>query len=192
MIISHDYKFVFVANTKAASTSIEAALSQFDSGNYVNLKPQWHSKHASLSTIHTHFPAIDNYFKFGFIRNPFDWVVSWYNFRKKVNNSNNTKNIKFKDWLINLNSTAYNFIGLGLNVKQSDILTSPFINLDFIGQYENIDSDFNQVCNRIGIPPTSLPNYNTSKNVESKDYYDRESLEFVQSFFAKDFDLFNS
>lgn len=192
MIISHDYKFVFVANTKSASTSIEATLSKFDSGNYVNLEPQWHSKHASLSTIHNQFPEIDNYFKFGFIRNPFDWIVSWYNFRKKVNNSNNTKNIKFKDWLMNLNSTAYDFIGLGLNVKQSDILTSPLINLDFMGKHQNVCSDLDKACKQIGIPPVQLPNHNTSKNVESKDYYDSESLEFVHRIFAKDFDLFNS
>lgn len=89
MIVSYRHGFVFVSNPKAASTSIEAALSGFDERPDLNT--------TDLPGFYTarHMPAIEirerlgrdqwsGMFTFGIIRHPGDWVVSQltYNYRR--------------------------------------------------------------------------------------------------------------
>jgi hypothetical protein len=52
--------------------------------------------------------------------------------------------------------------------------------INFIGDFENLQEDFNSVCNQIGIPPYELPHYNQSKHKHWSEYYDKELLEFVK------------
>lgn len=188
MICSDTHGFVFVANTKAASTSIHVALATYDSGKTITTKLEHHAKHARMNQISAEFPETKNYFKFGVIRNPLEWVVSWYTFRKLVSNKNNTKNIEFKDWLMNQSSTAYDSCGLGLAVSQIDILTS---NLDYYMDFETLQQNFDIVCDKINIPRVIISHQNTSTHNHYTEYYDPESLHFVQSKFAEDFDLYN-
>jgi hypothetical protein len=52
--------------------------------------------------------------------------------------------------------------------------------INFIGSYENLQEDFNSVCNQIGIPPYELPHYNQSQHKDWSEYYDDELIEFVK------------
>jgi hypothetical protein len=65
LAINHKHKFIYFEVTKAASRSILNALKDvgYDYINWDKYKPEW-----------------DNYFKFTFVRNPIDRIVSCYNF----------------------------------------------------------------------------------------------------------------
>jgi hypothetical protein len=90
--------------------------------------------------------------------------------------------------------------------------------VDFVGRYESLQADFDQVCARVGIPPTPLPRVNRSLeetrpktlrelrkqlrraiwNREREhtfahytEYYDDESREYVGWLFRKDVEAFN-
>lgn len=88
MILSLAPQFVFIANFKAASTTIEDILGPeadvwFGGGTRL--------KHMSLAEVETGFafvfdrPAtpLDDFFTFSVIRDPVDWLVSWFNFRSR-------------------------------------------------------------------------------------------------------------
>ncbi|MCU0899541.1 MAG: sulfotransferase family protein [Cypionkella sp.] len=87
MLISVKHKFLFVANTKAASTSIEAIL-----GPYAEISrpggPQ--GKHLPLSKIRYDYRFLfttpdhpfESFFRFGVMREPMDWILSWFRYRR--------------------------------------------------------------------------------------------------------------
>lgn len=87
MLISVQNRFVFVANTKAASSAIEALLAR-----HAEIArpggPQF--KHSSLGTIRYDYRFLfdmpeypfESFFRFGVIRDPIEWIGSWFRFRK--------------------------------------------------------------------------------------------------------------
>jgi hypothetical protein len=74
---------------------------------------------------------------------------------------------------------------------QKDFVYSPEGELlvDFIGRFENLDSDFQAICARIGVPAV-LPHVNISNHVAYQHYYDSESEELIRQTFAPDISLF--
>lgn len=85
MIISLQHRFVFVANTKAASTTIENLLRPHVD---VCLSSEPKLKHMPLARIHQVFEPIfqmsehqlADFASFGVLRDPTEWVVSWFNY----------------------------------------------------------------------------------------------------------------
>lgn len=87
MILLENKKVVFIHNPKAMGTSITKALEL--NGN-IKLIGKKHSKIGELPKTYM------NYFKFGIIRNTYEWIVSGYLYNKKMNNRP-YKNFK-KNW----------------------------------------------------------------------------------------------
>ena len=87
MLISKRHKFLFVANTKAASTSIEAILAPYAE---ISGAPNSRGKHLPLARIREEFrhvfdeagQSFDTFFRFGVMRDPFDWILSWFRYRR--------------------------------------------------------------------------------------------------------------
>jgi len=51
--------------------------------------------------------------------------------------------------------------------------------LDFVGKFENLQKDFNVVCEKIGVPACTLPLTNISNHKPYQEYYDDESRKVV-------------
>lgn len=88
MLISLDRKFIFVANTKTGSTTIEALLGPECE---IAIAKDTQLKHLSIGQIERQFRPmfrkpkykIDKFFRFGVMRDPIDWVTSWFNYRSR-------------------------------------------------------------------------------------------------------------
>jgi hypothetical protein len=86
MLIGVQKRFVFIANSKTASTSIESALTPYAEINRVG-SPQ--RKHISWQEARSEYSFLfdqpqfspNTFFKFGVLREPSDWVRSWFNYR---------------------------------------------------------------------------------------------------------------
>jgi hypothetical protein len=156
----------------------------------------------------------DSYFKFSFVRNPWDRLVSEYKYRGYP------VKIDFKTYLFkHLPAPGWTDTYCHV-VPQYDFLYDEAGKLlvDFVGRYESLQADFDTVCARIGIPPTPLPRVNRSlegtrpnslrelrkqlrRALWSRErkhifphytqYYDDESREFVGRLFRRDVEAFN-
>jgi hypothetical protein len=192
MIISPKYQFVFIATEKTGCTSVYNSLENIDDSKKIigNLVPKDHnnylySKHTSCSEFTNNHSEFIDYFKFAFVRNPWDRVVSWYMFSKSLENPDQSRDltgIGFKEYIkkfgniwSNEQQDQYKFVGC----------------CDFIGRYENLQNDFNIICDKIKIPQQKLPRKNATKHKHYTEYYDDETKRIVAERFAKDIEHFN-
>jgi hypothetical protein len=156
----------------------------------------------------------DACFRFSFVRNPWDRIVSEYKYRGFP------VKIDFKTYLFKRLPSPGWSDGYSHIIPQHDFLHDQEGRLlvNFIGRYESLQADFDKVCARIGIPPTPLPRVNRSleearptsfrelrKQVrralwsrERKhtfphytEYYDDESRAFVGEMYRKDIEAFS-
>ncbi len=193
MIISPKYKFVFIANPKTGCTSIFDTLKNIKDDNKIvgdiapkNPNNYLYSKHTSCPELQDNHPEFDDYYKFAFVRNPWHRVLSWYFFCQQVDRSprRNTSNISFKDFI---NKKRFkNEVWANNNQFQYEFTK----NCNFIGKTENLQSDFNVVCDRIGIPHQELPYINKTTHKHYIEYYDDETKQIVAEVFAKDIEHF--
>ena len=201
MIFNEEYGFLFVAIQKTGTTSIETILKNqnydvFSSKIYSQIAWEFGSqsiepkkmnfKHNSAVMLKA-YPLLynrwDNIFKFCFVRNPWDWLVSHYFFQ--IKNKEVEFTIDFKDWL-------YNSRPIWQGITQFDCLSQEGkIIVDCIGRFENLQNDFDSICSKIGIPKIELPYHNQTQHKHYREYYDKESIKFVENKYQKDIEIFN-
>ena len=152
-----------------------------------------------------------NLFKFGFVRNPFDRVVSaWRMFCHGTEDDEwhlpegGALELALTDVLrLGLDETApfghprYNKVKPDPLIRlKNHILpqTHPYHGLammDFIGRFEKLQADFDYVCDQLGIAKQELPKTNWTRHSHYRDYFDEQSRRLAEELYRddlKDFD----
>ena len=126
----------------------------------------------------------DNYYKFCFIRDPYDRIVSAWNHVNRFN-------IPFKNFL-NLKDTCNDveYMHMFMPQYRSMINEKAKKYIDYVGYFENFDNDFEKILNNIGIV-NILHNKHNKLNVRNHkkfySYYDQETLDKVNILMNEDF-----
>ncbi|PWJ40939.1 sulfotransferase family 2 domain-containing protein [Sediminitomix flava] len=143
----------------------------------------------------------NEYYKFCFVRNPWDRVVSSFFYLKK--GGNNPKDLEFSQTeLKNINSFEEFVYSLNENenlqnwihfIPQNHFITDGYgrINVDYVGKFESLDQDFSLVLEKIGLPQIELPKVNKSKHKNYQEYYTDETKEIIGNLYREDISLFN-
>ena len=62
--------------------------------------------------------------------------------------------------------------------------------VDFIGKFENLENDFQHICDRISVT-VDLPFVNKSEHKHYQSYFDDETRGIMRRWFWKDIERFN-
>jgi len=156
----------------------------------------------------------NTYYKFTFVRNPYDRMVSAFKYLNKIKKINIHKS-NFKDFLFeNADLSDYGYFHTFISQYDHLIDNNNNININYIGKFENLNEDFIKVLCNIGISEINHTKYledniiinsssqgkmhydktdKTDKTNKSlyTDYYDEECLQQINTYFEKDFKQFN-
>jgi len=199
--INNDNQFLFIHIPKCAGTSIEKFFGyDYDRKIYIEHKYLQinHPKHLSLNNYEYIFnkELINKIYKFTFIRNPFDFIVSLYNYTmysdkvmwngiKDFEYKKNIPFIEYIKYIYNLKYFKEKSPNQVVTYSYNYYIETKNNNMDFIGRYENLYDDFKIVCNELNIINSDLPFNNKSKvnDVNYKNYYNNESKDLVYKIF---------
>jgi len=143
-----------------------------------------------------------NYFKFTFVRNPWDRLVSAYHFLR-AGGVGNEHDMKWKERLEKYYPTFDTFLkewvnskdvawGMHFKSQYQFVCDENFrIMVDFVGYFENLESDFDYVKKKLGVN-TSLTNVNKTKSKKNhyRNYYSSETAEIVARVYHHDIRIF--
>lgn len=176
-MISRSHKFLFIQIPKTATSSIHSVLDPHMDYDYSKI-----SRHAKYSEVAEFYPESKNYFKFSFVRNPWDRLLSFYLFKKTDRSTHQIpKDMSLKNFTLTISGQVLNN-----QISYVDCLNQPF----FLGRFENLQDDFDKICDTIGVSSCQLPLKNTTKHNHYTEYYDDETREIVAKKFARDIDHF--
>ena len=212
MLLSLRYRFLFVHIAKTGGTSVRAALQplrwrdpwyipQFIcsrlshlTGHRIGSK---FPRHAKVIAAKEMLPRelFDELFKFALVRNPWDLQVSSYHHISRERPQLMTGIKDFPSFIrYKLDpERPYQF-----HMDTSIELQSDYVKgldgkmlVDFIGRYENLEADFQEICTRIGIAPPPLPHRRrATERKDYRDYYDDATAALVAEHFAADIEAF--
>jgi len=196
-MISHKHKFIFIHIPKTAGTSIEQALrdetcrllpDEWDHAR-VSHTPLNHLTLQELVDYGALTPVqLRSYFKFCFVRNPWDrlvseifcpWMSPWF------------KDLAVEQRIRRACELAATPIGIANHLRpQHDFVVADGLQMDFIGRFEHLEADFAQICRLLGID-ASLPHLNKSAHRRYQEYYDAETRALAAAAYQRDTDAFH-
>ncbi len=177
--------FIFVHINKTAGTSI---------GKAIGL-PVKHHLTAREIIARIGPDRWNTAYKFTLVRNPWDKVVSHYEYRRKKNKTEiASRNITFSQWVkmtYGKDKDTFYYDNPKSFQPQVDWLkdNDGNINIDFIGKFESIAQDFKQIRLAIG-NHAQLPHLNASKRASYQDYYNSETRGIIADWFHEDLTTF--
>jgi len=203
MLISDQHKFLFVHVSKAAGSSIYRTLEPFanvkDKGllnkamSKTGIRRDYHKRyfaqHAYISEAMSYIPEdeFNKLFKFAFVRNPYDWIVSMYSFLQQNHDHRHNKMI------LDMSFADYVDFEIKRNKRHQHLFVCDKegnLAVDFIGQFEQLEADFNHIIKTLNLS-ASLPHVNASSRKDFREYYTPEIQQKVAQHWHKDIALFN-
>ena len=143
----------------------------------------------------THPPLPINYFKFTFVRNPFDRFYSFY--KSKIRNGQNpgkyyekfglTKDSTFDECVSTITSIEPNLLESHAAPQSMIICDDDKILVDFIGKIENFKNDWANICKLTGFN-IALEHLNRTESHFSTGYTEKNK-KLIIDYYRDDFDL---
>jgi hypothetical protein len=199
-MINHPLRCIYVHIPKTAGNSVNRA---FGIG--------WEN-HKDLQRYASELPSevFAGYYKFAIVRDPWDRIVSDYNYQRKKSRGRNTKLFLYRDtggirgfreWVRAALADPHRYepghwggeVSAGLHrwSPQVDWITvDGRIQLDFVARMEHLPEDFGTICRALQIPPVRLPRRNRRWHSHYSWYYDDATRELVASYYARDIAAF--
>jgi hypothetical protein len=215
MILSKKYNFIFIHIWKTGGTSVrESLIKGIHKRKFIQKLNVFYDRViAKLTRIYLNKPIsfigilivpshlsatelknligeekYNRYFKFAFVRNPWDFYISLYLYirqSKKHPHHKIISKLSFGDFLeIQLKNNEFSQKKM-IYDKNGNLL------VDYIGRFENINDDFAKICNILGIENNLIHINKTKRSYNYRDYYDDYLRKKVAEIAKEDIETFN-
>jgi hypothetical protein len=209
-MISHRHRCIFVHIPKTGGHSIETVIwpgGRTEDTLWMGFVDEFHNKYQTGGLQHLHATQIreevgaeifDAYFRFSFVRNPWDKAVSQYAYMRTRPDLRRFLGMGDDDDF----ATYLHLIQERLHVQwepQHAFVCDDDGNLlvDFLGRFETFDADTRELLARIKVRigrrrrrVRSVPHRNKSERSHYRDYYDDETKALVAKVYERDIELF--
>ena len=213
MLISHSHRFIFIHVGKTGGMSMREVLKPYAeeperfkmrrpprfNGDRPNpLYTAWETLllHAKAKDVRKELPAevFDSYYKFAFVRNPWDLQVSMYHFILRETTASRHAQVKalgsfdaFVEWV----AATPDPYPKGITKLQSEMIADdlgkPLMN--FLGRYETLAEDYARIGETLNIE-ARLPHLNQSAHRDYRTYYDGRTRKLIGEHFQSDIEMF--
>ena len=184
LTLCHEKKFIWFRVAKVGSRTILNHL--LDNGVHLDVE---HGRKLRYPVNHFH-----DYFKFAFVRNPWDRLVSCWN-NKVIDNNQ----IRFNAAELEKMRTFENFVGYVDSIDvdtcnrhlRSQNSVIDLNNIDYLGRMETFADDLQYIFQRLELDTTAIKSRNvTSDRKPYQQYYSSELAEQVARIYRKDVQIF--
>ncbi len=207
MLYSSSHNFVFVHIAKNGGQSIKQILlpytikgSRSTTARLISKFPfrqepeqLYYPPHASAQWLRRRIGAerYDRAFSFAIVRNPFDQMVSRYEYirLKATHHAHEAANrLGFKEFLKYQKRRNLNYFRPQLSYVSEG---GGSVIVSKLYRFEDFDNVLPDVCQRLGLPaPESVPHKNPSKRESLVKYYDDETIDMIRKSFRADLETF--
>ena len=189
-------KLGFVPTPKVANRSIKAAVAVTVDRNFQGEPHRANWQYAPLALLRD-----NDYFRFGFVRNPLERLVSCY--AQKVVLYSRQYNMPIEFWRYGdrffPEMTFEQFVRAVSKISDacSDIhfrsqhtflYHKGELMVDFVGHFENLENDWQHLSERFNFP--ALPHYNHSSHSDYREMFTPELARLARDRYRKDIELF--
>ena len=189
MFISHTTRSIFIHIQKTGGDAIETAVRHDDPAIEVDRLGKRRHPFARDVRAAVAPEVWLGYFRFAFVRNPWERLVSWYCMCMQIQAPNPfAKYVReraptFTDFV----TRATTGIGERTTYNQLDFLVGDNGEtlVEFVGRYENLAADYATVKKRLALA-TDLPHTNRSSHTSYRDYYTGETSAIVGHRYSRD------
>jgi hypothetical protein len=215
MLVSHGRKLVFVHIQKTGGDTVSRLMGESIPDIFC-----FKAKHEFAVKAAAELERWNEYFKFAFVRNPWDRLVSWYSMIRDAETirwhqilTNQRRRSHFRQprenklwrYVLDNSSTFEEFIinctdeievdeGVyySFAYNQLDYIADSNDDLlvDFIGRFESFGSDLYKVYDRLGLELGSIPHENRSVRGHYSTFYTPETETIVRKRFQRDIEYF--
>lgn len=203
MIISHRHRFLFFAVPKTGTHAVREALREHMGAEDLEQAGLFVKKRLPFrefdGVTHGHLTAqmirpvlgeemFASYFKFAFVRNPFDRFVSFCAFMSRETGEFERAPSAYMKHVIR-DVRPFQHV---LFVPQHFFLVDAQgrLAVDHVARTETMQASYDAICARIGIPSQTLARVNASRHNAYWTYYDDELIALVGNLYRRDLELF--
>jgi len=198
-MIIHAKRLIFVHIQKTGGNAIGRALGQ---------NPHCPEKHFLARDLRELYgrDVWNAYFKFAFVRNPWERLVSWWSMidRNRTTRPGGNPRNKFYSFILERAATFDEFLEKcdeeiidtdgpkWIYRNQLDYLTDSSGRqiVDFVGRFETLQQGLDVVAQKVLIGPVTLPHFNRLWHGHYSDYFTSTLAEKVRRRFERDIDAF--
>jgi hypothetical protein len=202
MIVSFRNRFIFAAIPKTGTHAVRQALranlgpddieqvglfvrKEFPIPELAKIK----HGHISLEQLRPYLAdgQFESFFKFAFVRNPFDRFVSYCSFMTRFKG----------EFAANPQGVMAHFLN---NPPSQHVLFWPQSHFvadaagklltDYVGRVEDMQQSYDEIAGRIGIPTSRLEKVNASAHQDYRSYYTPQLVDAVAKLYARDLEMF--
>ncbi len=204
MLISDSHKFIFIHIRKVAGSSMRDSLAPLSLSRETSLKAKVKSRllniesdyhkvafraHSDILQVKKVMPKdlFDEYFKFAFVRNPWKRLVSEYEYIRRNpqhGRYNKVNKMSFNQY-IKYQSKRPDAYQINMVADKDGILQ-----IDFVGKFENLQEDWNYVCNKLNLGHKKLSHQLKASITDYSHYYDDTNKDLVSKLWKKDIEAF--